>query len=84
MLAAAEQKRFELQREPRERLTKEQATPIQLTEELSSMTATTTATTEVAELQAKVKAAQDKAKRGTGTRISPCMKMVLDKLLQLK
>ncbi len=41
-------------------LTKEQEKTARLTEELSS---TTTATTEVTEFQAKLKAAQDKAKR---------------------
>jgi hypothetical protein len=63
MLAEAEQRGFELQKEldeAREMLIKEQEKTAQLTEELSS---SSTATTEVTELQAKLKAAQDKAKR---------------------
>ena len=65
-LAEAEQKGFELQREldeTRELLVKEQERTAQLTEELSSATDTATATTEITELQAKVKAAQEKVKR---------------------
>ena len=65
-LAEAEQKGFELQREldeTRELLVKEQERTAQLTEELSSAPDTATATAEITELQAKLKAAQEKAKQ---------------------
>ena len=63
MLADAEQRSLELQKEldeAQQMLNKEKERTAQLTEELSSAT---TGTTEVTELQAKLKAAQDKAKR---------------------
>ena len=63
MLAEAEQRSLELQKEldeAQQMLNKEKERTAQLTEELSSAT---TGTTEVTELQAKLKDAQDKAKR---------------------
>ena len=65
-LAKAEQKRVELETKlewTREMLAKERERTAKLTEELSSATATTAASGEIAELKAKLKDAQDKTKK---------------------
>ena len=65
-LADAEQKGVELQIEldqTRDLLAKEQERATKLAEVLSSATATTTVSIEIAELQSKLKAAQEKVKQ---------------------